>query len=94
MPSSPNYKRNYKQERLNESPKRKKDRAKRNAARKKLGLKVGDPRTAGHKKSLKKGGSNSRSNLKVQSARSNYSHGGRSGSRAGKAAGGRKGKKR
>jgi hypothetical protein len=51
----------------------KKDRAKRNAARKKLGLEVGDPREAGHKKALSKGGSNDKSNLKPQSRSSNRS---------------------
>ncbi len=40
-----------------------KDRAKRNAARKKLGLKVGDPRQADHKKELVSGGKNTLSNL-------------------------------
>jgi hypothetical protein len=35
----------------------------------------------GHKKSLKKGGSNASSNLKAQSAKSNTSEGGKSGNR-------------
>jgi hypothetical protein len=60
MPFMSNGKRDYKKE-LNwektKKPTRVKDRATRNAARKKLGLKVGDPRDAGHKKALSKGGS-------------------------------------
>ena len=38
-------------------------RVKNNAARKKLGLKVGDPRDAHHKKPLRSGGGNSKGNL-------------------------------
>jgi len=53
--------------------KRLKDRAARNAARKELGLKVGDPRDAGHKKALSKGGKNTLSNLFAQSAKANQS---------------------
>jgi len=36
-----------------------------------MGLKVGDPRQVDHKKPLKKGGSNSRKNLRVVSAKTN-----------------------
>jgi hypothetical protein len=60
MPFQVNGKRNYKAELAWEKkrkPNRVKDRAVRNAARKELGLKVGDPRDAGHKKALSKGGS-------------------------------------
>ena len=49
----------------NARPKQTKKRAKNNAARKKLGLKVGDPRDADHKKPLRSGGSNARSNLRA-----------------------------
>lgn len=54
-------------------PKRVKDRAARNAARKKLGLKVGDPRDAGHKKARSKGGGNGLANLFAQNAAENQS---------------------
>jgi len=52
-----------------------KNRALRNAARKKLGLKKGDPRDAGHRVSLMRGGSNGSSNIKPQSVASNRGHG-------------------
>lgn len=55
--------------------KTRKKRAQRNAARRKLGLKKGDPRDAGHIKPLAKGGSNAKSNLKAQSRKSNRGHG-------------------
>lgn len=78
MPSSPNYKRDYVQERLTESPKRKQDRVKRNQARAELmkeGLvKVGDSKAVDHKKPLSKGGSNDRSNLRVRSSKANDSY--------------------
>lgn len=74
MPFMTNGKRDYKKE-LNweksSKPSRVKDRAKRNAARKEVGLKVGDPRQADHKKPLVNGGSNSKSNLRVVSAKTN-----------------------
>ena len=54
-------------------PTRVKDRAARNSARKELGLKVGDPRDAGHKKALSKGGKNGLANLFKQSASENQS---------------------
>lgn len=57
----------------------KKNRAKRNAARAKLQkegkVKKGDGKDVAHKKSLMKGGSNARSNLKVQSRAKNRGHG-------------------
>ena len=43
----------------------KKNRAKRNSARKKLGLKKGDGMEADHKKPLSKGGSNGKKNLRA-----------------------------
>jgi hypothetical protein len=68
-------KRNYKKERDWEKGKpgdpRNKDRAKRNAARKDLGLKVGDPRHADHKKELTNGGKNTLANLHAISAKAN-----------------------
>ncbi len=99
MPSSPGYKRNYKQEYAQKGQsgtKGKKDRAARNKARrtaiKKGSAAKGDGKDIGHKKALKNGGSRSVKNTKVQSVKSNRSHGGKIGSRKGKAAGGRKGK--
>ena len=81
--------RDYKQEykKYHSKPDAKKKRARANAARRKLGLKVGDPRDAGH---VNRGGGNSKSNIRPQSRASNRSHGGRIGNRAAKAAGGRK----
>ena len=69
--------------------------AKRHRARRKLkksGVKVAG-KDVGHKKSLKSGGSNAKSNLKAESVKSNRSKGGKSGNKKGKAAGGRKSKK-
>lgn len=74
MPFMTNGKRDYKKE-LNwektDKPNRVKDRAKRNSARKQAGLKVGDPRQVDHKKPLSSGGSNSKKNLRVVSAKTN-----------------------
>lgn len=96
MPSSPNYKRNYKQEQKTATTRGEdKDRAKRNAARRKLmkkgTVKKGDGKDVDHKKGIKAG--NGSKNLRTRSASSNRSAGGKKGSRVGKAAGGRKGKK-
>lgn len=74
MPFTTNGKRDYKKE-LNweksSKPSRVKDRAKRNAARREMGLKVGDSRQVDHKRPLGKGGSNSKKNLRVVSAKTN-----------------------
>jgi hypothetical protein len=103
MPSSPNYVRDYKQE--NKTAKARRETgvgknsgdATRHRARAKVikekGAQAVAGKDVGHKKSLKSGGSNSSSNLKVQSVASNRSAGGKSGNKKGKAAGGRKGKK-
>ena len=76
MPSSPNYKRNYKQEARTESPLRKKKRAKRNQARRvalKAGLvKNGDGKDVDHKDGNAM--NNKRSNLSVKSASKNRSY--------------------
>lgn len=48
-----------------------KARAQRNAARKKLGLKPGDPREADHKNPISKGGSNRKDNLRAVSRSTN-----------------------
>jgi len=86
-------KRDYVQERLNESPKRKKDRAKRNKARRQLmkeGLvRKGDGKVVDHKKPLSKGGSTARSNLQVRSKKNQDSQGGKLQPRTAKAKGGR-----
>ena len=74
MPYMTNGKRDYKKElswEKKSKPTRVKDRAKRNAARKTMGLKVGDPRQVDHKTTLKNGGSNKKSNLRVVSAKTN-----------------------
>lgn len=71
-----NGKRDYKRElswEKKKKPTRVKDRAARNAARKELGLKVGDPRDAGHKKALSKGGKNGLANLFAQNRAENQS---------------------
>ena len=89
--------RNYVQERLNESPKRKEDRKARGRARyalEKAGkVRKGDGKVVGHKKSLKANGSNGKSNLRVESKRASDKQGGRMGNKAGKARGGRKSRK-
>ena len=76
MPFMTNGKRDYKKElswEKKKKPTRVKDRAARNKARNDLGLKVGDPRDAGHKKALSKGGSKGLSNLFAQPASKNQS---------------------
>ncbi len=90
--------RDYKKEyEYHKTLEQKKNRAARNKARRaaiKSGkAKKGDGKDIGHKKALKNGGSKSLSNTKVQSRSSNRSHGGKIGSKAGKAAGGRKSRK-
>lgn len=69
--------RDYKKEYANyhSKPEQKKNRSKRNAARRAMGLKVGDPREVDHKKPLSKGGSNKKSNLRVVSKTTNRKKG-------------------
>lgn len=70
--------RNYcKETKYESSPQQKKNRAARNAARRELGLKRGDPREADHRRPLAKGGSTDRSNLRAISRHANRSAGGR-----------------
>jgi hypothetical protein len=74
MPFMTNGKRDYKKELAWEhkkKPNRVKERGERNSARKKVGLKVGDPRQVDHKKELVKGGGNTKSNLRITSAKTN-----------------------
>ena len=80
--------RDYKQEYANyhSKPSAKKARAAANRARRKLGLKKGDPRHAGH---VKRGGGEGASNIRAENARKNMAHGGRIGDKEGKARGGR-----
>lgn len=100
MPSSPGYKRNYKQEYKTQgaSTAQKKARAARNKARAqavKAGkVKKGDGKDVGHVKPLKTTGAKNPSGTRIQSRSTNRSHGGRIGNKAGKAAGGRKGKRK
>lgn len=73
-----NGKRDYsKQAKYDSKPSVKKDRAARNAARRKLMregvVKKGDGKDVDHKRPLSKGGGNSRSNLRARSASSNRS---------------------
>jgi len=74
MPFMTNGKRDYKKELAWEHKHKKqrvKQRAKRNKARADAGLKSGDPRVVDHKKELSSGGSNSKSNTRVVSAKVN-----------------------
>jgi hypothetical protein len=76
MPYMTNGKRDYAKEKAlyeDKHPERKKARAERNKARHILGLKVGDPRDAGHVKAESKGGKTVKSNLAPQSAHANRS---------------------
>ncbi len=85
--------RDYTKERLAEDPQRRKDRAKRNKARRQLmregKVKKGDGKVVNHKKALSKGGGTGRSNLEVQSKKASNREGGKLQPRSGKAKGGR-----
>lgn len=103
MPSSPNYKRDYAQERKTAIARgetgvgsKSGDAVRHRARRKKekeLGRKLGTNEHVHHKNKVKDGGSNHSSNLAVTPASKNLSDGGKSGNRKGKAAGARKGHK-
>ncbi len=86
--SSSASERSKKQRAYNSKPEQKKNRAKRNTARRqaeKAGrVSKGDGKDVGHKKPLAKGGTNAKSNRKVQSVKSNRSEGGKIGGKAGK----------
>lgn len=78
MPSSPGYKRNYKQEAAAEDSERREQRRLRNKARRaaiKRGVvKRNDGKDLDHKKPLSQGGSNSPSNLRAKSPSANRSY--------------------
>ena len=103
MPSSPGYVRNYKQERLTAIKRgetgvgAKSGDAMRHKARRKvqaeMGKKLPTSTHVDHKKTLKSGGDNHSSNLRLRDASENMSAGGKSGSKAGKSKGGKKGAK-
>lgn len=67
------YKKEYAE--YHSKPEQIKKRSMRNKARRKMGLKVGDPREVDHKKPLCKGGSNSTKNLRVVSRKTNRKKG-------------------
>ena len=79
MPSSPNYKRDYKEEyrEYDGKPAVKKKRAKRNKARRTMEregrVRKGDGKDVDHKRPLSKGGSNKKSNWRVVSRSENRS---------------------
>ena len=72
MPT-PTHLRDYKRERrlYHGLPRQKRENAARKRARRAMGLKTGDPREVDHKKMLKNGGSNDKSNLRVVSRAAN-----------------------
>ena len=88
MPTKRNYKREYAV--TDSKPAARKKRSDANKARRKLGLKKGDPRHAGH---VKRGGGNGKKNIRAENASKNMSKGGKVGNKAGKARGGRNSKR-
>ena len=96
MPSSANYVRDYKQERKTAIKRKetsvgsKSKDATRHRARRKVQNSIGRKLSSDEHVDHKIGMSNSRSNLRVRSAKSNTSAGGKAGNKAGKAAGARK----
>jgi 5-methylcytosine-specific restriction endonuclease McrA len=77
MPTKRNYRKEY--DTYHGKPKQRKQNDKRKQARRKIGLKVGDPREVDHKKPLSKGGGNGRKNLRVVSRKTNRKKGSRGG---------------
>lgn len=73
---SRDYKKEYKN--YHSKPEQIKNRAKRNKARREMGLKVGDPREVDHIKPLSKGGSNKKENLRIVSRATNRKKGSKS----------------
>ncbi len=72
-----NKKRDYKKEYkdFHGKPEQVKNRSMRNAARSKMGLKVGNPKVVDHSKPLSKGGTNHKNNLKVITSKQNLKKG-------------------
>lgn len=68
-----NYKKEYRD--YHSKPQQRKNRSKRNQARKSMGLKKGDKREVDHKTPLSKGGSNAKSNLRAVSRSTNRKKG-------------------
>ncbi len=64
-----NYRKEY--DEYHGTAEQRRNRSNRNKARRKVGLKKGDPREVDHKRPLSKGGSNGRSNLRITSKRTN-----------------------
>lgn len=87
-------KRSKQQRTYNSSPKAKKDRAKRNKARRQAirdgRVKKGDGKDIDHKKPLRSGGSNSKSNTRVRSKSANRADNGGTGGRKRKTMKGRR----
>lgn len=71
MAKARDYKKEYRD--FHGKPEQRKKRSMRTMARRKLGLKVGDPREVDHKIPLYKGGGNSKNNLRVVSFKANRS---------------------
>ena len=69
------YKKEYRD--YHSKPKARKARAASNRARRKVGLKTGDPREVDHKKPSSKGGTNARANLRIVSRSTNRKKGNR-----------------
>jgi hypothetical protein len=91
-------KRSKAQRKYNGTAEQKKNRAMRNTARRQAiksgAASKGDGKDVGHKKTIKSGGTNAKSNRKIQDRKSNRSEGGKIGDKKKKAAGGRKGGKK
>ena len=75
MAKTRNYRKEY--DEYHGKPEQRRNRSNRNKARRKVGLKRGDPREVDHKRPLSKGGSNGRSNLRITSKRTNRVKGNR-----------------
>tara|TARA_R100001594_G_scaffold143334_1_gene191182 strand:+ start:133 stop:468 length:336 start_codon:yes stop_codon:yes gene_type:complete len=83
MTKKRDYKAEYKQAKANKTKSYmhkfteagKKTKREANKARRKVGLKKGDPREVDHKKPISKGGTNARSNLAIKSRKANRAKG-------------------
>ena len=69
MAKKRNYKKEYRD--FHGKPEARKNRAAANRARRKVGLKPGDPREVDHKRPSSKGGTNRRANLRITSKKAN-----------------------